>query len=150
MRSQTRDAHLFLSVNCFCALLLLSLTLSEDLKQARLSDNLLVASLCYHLAYPTIRDMRLGCEFPSGAAGGGFLSGSARRCLFTHVTSKIDLCRVRLSPCQGLLYQVRSGRAALSAALPFFSIEECLRCLAHECGYIPRCCWFLAVALLSS
>eukprot|EP00978_Attheya_sp_CCMP212_P024532 scaffold77217_cov34-Attheya_sp.AAC.4 len=29
------------------------------------------------------------------------------------------------------MYRVRSGRAALSKALPFFSTEECLRCLAH-------------------
>eukprot|EP00978_Attheya_sp_CCMP212_P039713 scaffold209015_cov43-Attheya_sp.AAC.1 len=43
--------------------------------------------------------MPLGCGFSSGAAAGGFLSGSATRCLFTRVTSKIDLCCVRFSPC---------------------------------------------------
>ena len=35
------------------------------------------ASLCYHLAYQTIRDMPLGCGFASGAAAGAFLSGYA-------------------------------------------------------------------------
>ena len=66
-----------------------------------------------------------------GGAAGGFLSCTVTRRLFTRVVTKLDLCRVRLSPSRGVLYRVRSGRAALSEAVPFFSIEEYLRCLAH-------------------
>jgi hypothetical protein len=66
-----------------------------------------------------------------GAAAGGFLSRAVTRGLFTRVVTKLDLCHVRLSPSLGVLYRVRSGRAALSEAVPFFSIEEYLRCLAH-------------------